>query len=405
MQYAIVILDGASGCAVPEFNNQTSLEASATPNLDQLAAQGTVGMIQNVPSHLISGSDVACLSIMGYDPALFAVGRGAIEAASLGINLKPGQVAFRMNLTYVENEIMKSYSTDNLSTEDAHALAYEIKEALDDETFTLYPGTSFRHILVVEGHPNMAKLDFETPHDNTESNISQKYQAKTTSPQQEAFSALLRSYQNKVNAILEKSTVNARRISQGLHPANFAWLFWPGVRPDSLKPFYDLYHKKAASNSGVDLLDGLARMTGIKTYHFEGVTDGPTNDYKSQGRGGIHMLEDGNDFVIIHVEAPDAAGHDGRPDEKRSSIEAIDAHIIAPLMEYARKHPLRIAAMPDHPTPLNTRKHSHDPVPFVLNGPGITANGARRLTEKEAHSTGLFIPDGHTFLQKYLFLE
>ncbi|MGI6105803.1 MAG: 2,3-bisphosphoglycerate-independent phosphoglycerate mutase [Raoultibacter sp.] len=405
MQYAIVILDGASGLPVPEFEGKTSLEASFTPYLDKLASGGTVGMVQNVPAHLVSGSDVACMSIMGYDPAQFTVGRGAIEAAALGIDLKPGQVAFRVNLCYVEDSVMRGYSTGNLSSEDGHALARELKEALDNEVFTLHLGTSFRQILVVDSYPEMAQLKFETPHDNTGLDITEHYRAKIESPEQEVLSELLAAYVGRANEVLAASPVNKRRVAEGMWPANFTWLFWPGERPGSLKPFSEVYEKSAAVNSGVDLLDGLAAMTECKIYHFDGVTDGPNNDYVSQGSGGIQMLEEGNDFVIVHVEAPDAAGHDGEPEEKRQAIEHIDKHIIGPLMEYAKTHPLRIAAMPDHPTPLATRKHSHDPVPFVLNGPGIPANGASRLTEKDAESTGLFIPEGHLFLAKWLFAE
>lgn len=402
MQYAIVILDGASGEPVPAFNGKTSLEESVTPNLDALAQRGTVGLMQNVPAHMVSGSDVACLSIMGYDPAEYNLGRGAIEGAAMGIDLKPGQVAFRMNLCYVEEGVMKGYSTDNISTEDGNALAREIAEALDDEVFTLHPGTSFRQILVVDGFPGLMDLGYETPHDNTGLDIRDAYRPKARSEAEEELVELLIGYMQAANEVLAKSTINKRRVEEGLWPANFAWLFWPGMKPGSLLPFEEVYGKKAALNSGVDLLDGLALMTGMKKYTFAGVTDGPTNDFVAQGIGGIKMLEEGNDLVIIHVEAPDAAGHDGRPDEKQRSIEESDRHIIGPLLEYAREHPLRIAVMPDHPTPLSTRKHSHEPVPFVLVGPGAEHNGAARFTEEEARATGLMLDEGHTFIGSML---
>lgn len=403
MQYAIVILDGASGDPVPEFDGKTSFEASRTPNLDLLAKRGSVGMMQNVPAHMVSGSDVACMSIMGYDPAEYDLGRGAIEAAALGIDLKPGQVAFRMNLCYVENEVMRGYSTDNISTEDGNALTAEIKRALDNDVFTLYPGTSFRQILVVNGHPELTSLQCETPHDNTGTNISETFQPKVAEATQQPLADMLVAYMRAANEILAQSETNARRIREGEWPANLVWLFWPGMKPASLRSFAEVYDKTAALNSGVDLLDGLALLTGVKKYKFEGVTDGPTNDFKAQGKGGIQMLEDGNELVIIHVEAPDAAGHDGRPDQKQRSIEESDRHILGPLLKYAEKHPLRIAVMPDHPTPLSTRKHSHDPVPFVIAGPGIAYNGATRLTEDQAKSTGYIIDEGHTFMGEVLF--
>lgn len=402
MQYAIVILDGASGDPVPEFDGKTSLEVSTTPNLDYLAQEGSVGLVQNVPPHLQSGSDVACMSIMGYDPARFIVGRGAIEGAALGIELKPEQVALRMNLCYVEDGKMKGYSTDNISTEDAHALTEELKAALDDEYFTLYPGTSFRQVLAVDKMPLLNVLEYETPHDNTGLSVSESFKPKAHDALEQEAADMLTEYMLAANEILKLSPINKRRVSEGLWPANRVWLFWPGMKPGSLRPFTEVYGKSAAVNSAVDLLKGLALMTGMRNYNFEGVTDGPNNDFAAQGRGGIEMLEEGNDLVIIHVEAPDAAGHDGRPDEKRKSIEQSDKFIIGPLLEYAKKHPLRIAVLPDHPTPLSTRKHSNLPVPFVLAGPGVEHNGAARLTEKEAEKTGLMVHEGHRFMGEYL---
>lgn len=402
MQYAIVILDGASGDPVPEFDGKTSLEQSSTPHLDALALSGTVGLMQNVPAHLPSGSDVACLSIVGYDPATFRIGRGAIEGAALGIDLQPGQIACRMNLCYVEDGIMEGYSADNISTEDGHALAHEIKEALDDDTFTLHLGTSFRQVLVVNGHPELEELQYETPHDNTGLPIEGKFVPKAHDEKGRAAAALIEEYTRRANGILAKSAVNTRRIAEGKVPANHIWIFWPGQKPGEMMPFSEVYGKAASLNSGVDLLDGIAKLTGMSICKFDGVTDGPTNDFKSQGAGGIKMLEDGADVVIVHVEAPDAAGHDGRPDQKQASIEQSDIHILGPLREYAESHPLRIAVMPDHPTPLSTRKHSHDPVPFVLAGPGIEGNGATRMTEQQAKDAGVFIDAGWRFMGDWL---
>jgi 2,3-bisphosphoglycerate-independent phosphoglycerate mutase len=368
--------------------------------------------MQNVPPSKESGSDVACLSIMGYDPAAFDLGRGGIEAAALGICLEPGQVAFRLNLCYVEDGVMRGYSTDNISTEDGNALAAELKSALDSDTFTLYPGTSFRQVLVVNGHPELMGLAYATPHDNTGRDITAAYQPQLPGgggiPEgHAAYEAAhaLTGYIQAANKVLAASPLNARRVGAGLWPANHVWAFWPGMRPSSLVPFAQRHHKKAVVNSAVDLLKGLAFMTGMRYCEFAGVTDGPTNDFAAQGRGAISLLKEGNEVVIVHVEAPDAAGHDGRPDEKRNSIEQSDAHILAPLLEYARSHPLRIAVMPDHPTPLTTRKHSREPVPFVLAGPGVSHNGAQRMTEAQAGATGLLLAEGHTFMGSLFLAE
>ncbi|MCL2826967.1 MAG: 2,3-bisphosphoglycerate-independent phosphoglycerate mutase [Eggerthellaceae bacterium] len=398
MQYAVVILDGASGNAVELFDGRTSLEESWTPNLDALARAGMVGLMQNVPDGFVSGSDVACLSLMGYDPALCAIGRGAIEAAALGIDLESGQVAFRMNLCNIEGNIMRSYSTDNIATEDGHEIVAQLKRALDDETFTLYPGTSFRQALVMQGGLPACGCEFWLPHDFAERDISAVCKPKAhDAAQQKAADALI-AYMAKADEVLATSPTNARRLREGLMPANRSWVFWPGTKPGALAPFQEAYGKSAAMNSAVDLLIGLAKLTGVKTYQFAGVTDGPGNDFAAQGAGAITMLEDGNDVVFVHVEPPDAAGHDGRPAEKKNAIEESDRHILGPLLAYAQTHPLRIAVMPDHPTPLATRKHGYEPVPFVVAGPGIAPNGAERMTEEQAKATGVYLPHGHRFI-------
>ncbi|MEF9841258.1 MAG: 2,3-bisphosphoglycerate-independent phosphoglycerate mutase [Raoultibacter sp.] len=405
MQYAIVILDGASGEAVEAFDGKTTFEASATPHLDALAQTGTIGLMQNVPSDMESCSNVACMSIVGYDPQTYPIGRGAIEGASLGIDLKPGQVACRLNLCNVEEGVMKLYSTDNIDTEESHKLAGELKAVLDDDTFELHLGTSFRHILVVNGHPELMNLAYETPHDNTDLDITEAYKPQATCAADQVGADLLIDYIRRANEVLAQSPNNARRISEGLPPANFVWIFWPGMRPASMPTFEQAFHKTAAMNSAVDLLDGIALLTDMKVYKFDGVTDGPNNDFAAQGRGGIQMLEDGADVVVIHVEAPDAAGHDGRPDEKKNGIEQSDALVLGPLCTYAQTHPLRIAVMPDHPTPLTTRKHSYDPVPFVVSGPGIEHNGGSRLTETTAEAAGIMVDPGWKFMADYLLAD
>lgn len=405
MQYAIVILDGASGDPVPEFEGRTTLEESSTPHLDRIATEGTVGLMQNVPAHLESSSNVACMSIVGYDPAEYPIGRGAIEGASLGIELEPGQVACRLNLCYVEDGVMRGYSTDNISTEDGHALACELKAALDDETFTLHLGTSFRQILVVNGHPELMDLTYETPHDNTGKSIADAFPPKATDAAGQVAADLIVDYIERANTLLADSPVNARRVAEGLWPANHIWVFWPGEKPGSLKPFTEVYGKSCAMNSAVDLLDGIAILTGMEVCKFDGVTDGPNNDFEAQGKGGIEMLEGGADVVVVHVEAPDAAGHDGRPDEKQNGIEQSDVHILGPLLAYAETHPLRIAVMPDHPTPLTTRKHSYDPVPFAVWGPGIARNDQTRMTEAEAKASGIMVDPGWRFLGDIMFAD
>lgn len=395
MKYCIVITDGASGEPVPEFGNKTSLETACTPHLDALAAEGLVGLAKTVPDDLEPSSNVACTSICGYDPRLFPVGRGALEGAALGIRLADDEVALRLNLTHVNPEgIMQSYSTDNISVADGSALINELAEALDDEMFTLHAGTGFRGILVVKGRPGLMSTRMPAAHDMTDQYVADH---PTTGPE----AALLVEYERRAREILAASPTNARRRGEGKLVATDVFLFWPGQRPENMPPFSSVYGKQAGIMSGVDLLNGIAFLADITNFHFEGVTDGPDNDYAAQGEGALVMLAE-KDVVFCHVEAPDAEGHDGNAPGKVEAIEAIDREILSRLRHYAESKPLRILVMPDHPTPVLKKRHTRDLVPFVLSGPGVAPNAGIRMTEAEAASTGLVVDPGHLLMEMLL---
>jgi len=397
MQYVVVITDGASGEPLPEFGGKTSLEYSHTPHLDALAVEGVAGLAKTVPDSLEASSNVACTSICGYDPLLYPIGRGALEGAALGVRLGDGDVAMRLNLTNVSPEgIMVSYSAGNISAQDGGALLAELKEALDDDTFTLYRGAGFRGILVVKGHPLLMETWSAPAHNMTDEPIANY-------PSKGPEAALLDDYMRRAHEVLAASLVNARRRREGKLEATHAFVFWPGQRPANMQPFYSMYGKHAGIQSGVDLLAGIAFLADIEVYHFDGITDGPDNDYAAQGRGSLTMLAE-KDVVFCHVEAPDAEGHDGNAAGKVAAIEAIDREIISLLREYARTHPLRMLVMPDHATPTARKRHSRDLVPFIASGPGIAPDGAARLTEAEAAKTGLVIEPGYLLLSK-LFSE
>jgi 2,3-bisphosphoglycerate-independent phosphoglycerate mutase len=394
-KFAIVILDGASGKAVESFGGLTSLEAARTPGLDAMAREGMVGLAKNVPDGMEPSSNIACTSICGYDPSCYKIGRGAIEGAACGIDLADDEVAMRLNLTHVsEDGMMVSYSTDNISSADGNALIAELAQELNDDAFTLHPGVGFRGILVVKGHPELLATTFKAAHDMTDEHVAD-YPA--TGP----GAALIEDYRARARKLLAASPVNQRRRQEGRMTANEVFAFWPGSRPQGMEPFEKAYGLMAGMLSGVDLLCGIARLAEMRIYHFPGVTDGPDNDYAAQANGALSMLDE-CDIVFVHVEAPDAEGHDGNAAGKKAAIEAIDREIIARLLAYAQDHPLRILALPDHPTPVGTKRHTADLVPFVLWGPGIEANGASRLTEKQAAATGLVADPGHTLLRKLL---
>lgn len=395
MKYCIVITDGASGEPVPEFGNKTSLEQAHTPHLDALATAGMVGLTKTVPDTLEPASNVACTSICGYDPALYPIGRGALEGAALGITLADDEVALRLNLTHVSPEgIMVSYSTDNISVADGSALLSELAEALNDETFTLHRGTGFRGILVVKGHPGLMETQMPAAHNITDEPVANY-------PLVGPEATLIQEYEQRARAILAASPVNARRKANGEMVATDVFVFWPGQRPENMQPFYAQYGKHAGMLSGVDLLNGIAFLADITTYEFKGVTDGPDNDYAGQGKGVLDMLTE-QDVVICHVEAPDAEGHDGNAPGKVAAIEAIDREILSRLRHYGKNTPLRILVMPDHPTPALSKRHTRDLVPFVMCGPGIEPNGGARLTEREAAATGLVVDPGYLLMKKLL---
>ncbi|MGN0034688.1 MAG: 2,3-bisphosphoglycerate-independent phosphoglycerate mutase [Coriobacteriales bacterium] len=394
MKYAVVILDGAAGRPLDELGGMTSLEYANTPFLDLLAREGTVGLTRNVPQGCEPSSNVACMSIIGYDPVRYDIGRGAIEGAAIGIDLGPGDVALRMNLCCVADGLMKSYSTDNISTEDSSALADEIAAALDDETFELHRSVGFRHILVVRGHPELMNLSYHPAHNLTDKPVA------GCEPQGEG-AGLLVDYMRRADAILSSSDVNARRVAEGKLPATNAWLFWPGMRPEGMEPFEQVYHLQAGMLSAVDLLNGLAELTGIRRYSCPGISDGPDNDFAAQGAKAVEMLGE-RDLVVIHVEAPDTAGHDGSASQKVAAIEAIDREIVSRLVDYANSDELAVLALPDHPTPVELKTHSPEPVPFVMWGDDVETSVGERLTEREGARSGLVVDPGCSLMGGFL---
>lgn len=392
MKYVIVILDGAAGWPLPELGGRTTLQAATTPNLDRMVREGTLGLAQTVPEGMEPSSSAACTSILGYDPVADFIGRGAIEAASMGIELAPDEVALRLNLVTVDGGIMSSYSAGHITTEESRAVISDLATALDDDIFRLYPGIAYRHILVVKGHPEVTECGFTPPHD-----ISDRHAADHL-PRGAGAEVLLQ-YMEDARPVLASSVVNRRRESEGRMPVTDVWPFWPGVAPEGLVPFTEARGLRAAMTSGVDLLNGLAVLAGIERLDIMGVTDGPDNDYASQAAGTLHALKK-HDLVIAHVESPDEAGHAGDIGAKIEAIEAIDREVLSRVLAYDGT--LRVLATPDHPTPVALKTHVGEAVPFVLCGPGVSSNGAESFDEATAGGTGLFVDPGHGVMDMLL---
>jgi 2,3-bisphosphoglycerate-independent phosphoglycerate mutase len=394
MKYAVVILDGASGWPIASLGGKTTLQAALTPNLDALAKGGTLGVALTVPEGAEPSSSAACTSILGYDPVKDYVGRGAIEAASMGIDLAPDQVALRLNLVTLRDGVMQSYSAGNIASEESTAIVTDIASGLDDATFKLYPGVAYRHILVVTAHRELLYASYTPPHD-----ISDR-QFESYLPRGEGADLLL-DYMGRARVLLDTSGINRCRTAGGASPATDVWPFWPGAAPRGLKPFVELRGLTAAMTSGVDLLNGLAVLVGMDRLEIPGVTGDSENDYVGQTEGALAALED-HDVVVIHVESPDEEGHAGDAEGKIEAIEAIDRDVIARLRGYALEHDLRILAMPDHPTPIEIKTHAGEPVPFVVSGPGIASNGGIRFDEDSAAQTGLTVDPGRRVMDLLL---
>lgn len=387
MKYIVLIPDGAAGWPLEERGGKTCLELARKPLLDAMAREGYVGLARTVPEGMEPSSACACMSIMGYDPKVYFSGRGPIEARSLGLELEKGEVAFRCNTLNVTEGRIHSYSAGHITNTESHDLINSLNEALGSEKIRFYPGTGYRHICTIKDGEAQLGAICTPPHDIPEQPVKDRL---PSGPGAE----LLRELMEKSRAILEDHPVNVERRAKGKLPANMIWLFWGGRAVPDLPSFEERFGLRAAMTSGVGLLEGLAELTGMTILKIPGVTDNIDNDYRAQGDGALDALEE-HDIVFIHVESPDESAHEALIDDKIRSIENIDGLIVSRLRQ---RNDLRILAMPDHPTPIEIKTHSPDPVPFVIWGPGITSNGASSFSENAASGTGLYLDHGHELI-------
>jgi len=391
MKYSVIIVDGAAGLPLPERGGKTCLELADTPNLDALAGEGVVGLARTVPAGMEPSSACACMSVLGYDPKVYYKGRSAIEAKAMDIPIGEGEVVFRCNLVGVADGKMRSYSAGYISSEESKELISALNENLSSDSVHFYPGVSYRNILKLKGHEDTLEADCTPPHDIPDKPVGE-YLPKGKGSQ------ILRELMQRSEKVLRDHPINLSRQARGDIPATTIWLFWGSGRVPAMPSFRKSYGLGAALTSGVDLLKGLGRMMGMKVLEIAGVTDGPDNDYAAQADGTLKALED-NDLVVVHIEAPDEAAHAGSINGKIEAIERIDREVMGRLRSY-RKDGLRLLAMPDHPTPIETRTHSPEPVPFLLWGKGFKPNGAKAFTEAAAKGTGLLVADGYKIMGK-----
>ncbi len=393
MKYCVLIIDGAAGLPISKRGNRTCLELAHTPNLDAMSKGGFLGLVRTVPAGMEPSSACACMSVLGYDPKIYYRGRAAIEARSMGIDIGEGEVVFRCNLVAVRDGKMWDYSAGHISTEEARALISALNGSLGSDELSFYPGVSYRHILKLKGHEDTLKATCTPPHD-----IPGKPVAYFLP--QGPGSGFLRDLMARSEDVLRGHQINEKRRSRGDIPSTTIWLFWGSGQVPDMPAFREVYGLDAAMTSAVDLLRGLAQMAGMEVLNIKGVTDALDNDYVAQVSGALEALGR-RDLVVIHIEAPDEAAHAGFIDDKVEAIQRVDAEVVSRLRSW-REDDLRVLIMPDHPTPIEVRTHTADPVPFLLWGKSIKANGTKRFTEAEAASTGVFIGEGYKIMMRLI---
>ena len=397
MKYIVVLGDGMSDEPIAALGGKPPLEYAQTPAMDALASGGELGMVQNVPEGMHPGSEVANLSVMGYNPETDFTGRSPLEALSVGVKMEPDDIIFRCNVVtlteeepYAEKTIL-DHSSGEISTQEADQLMEAIREHFNNEEFQFYTGTSYRHIMVWK-HGRLAKL--EPPHDHLTQVIGPYLPEEP----------VLRDFMERSYDILNNHPVNLARAAAGKNKANSLWYWGAGTRP-SLSNFTRKTGLKGAMISAVDLLKGIAVGAGMEIYHVEGATGSLDTNWEGKAQAAIDaLLKDGCDFAYIHVEAPDEMGPQGLVTEKVQSIEYLDSRVIAPIcraMEEAGED-YRILVLPDHPTPIRIRTHSSDPVPYVLYDSTRQNKKIAHYTEAEARDTGIFLPHGYELMAKLL---
>ena len=393
MKYCVLIIDGAAGWPLAAHGGKTCLELARTPNIDAMAEAGTVGLVRTVPTGMEPSSACACMSVLGYDPQVYYRGRSAIEAHGMGVPINEGETVFRCNLVAVRNGRMWSYSCGHISTNEGQHLIATLNEKLGSDNVHFYPGVSYRHLCKIKGREDTLLASCTPPHDIPDKAIAEFLPEGPGSD-------LLRELMARSELVLRDHPVNVERSARGDLPATMIWLFWGSGQIPAMPAFKEVYGLDAGVISGVDIVRGLARMTGLAVLDVPGVTGDMYNDYMSQATGTLEALEK-YDMVVIHVEATDEAAHAGLVKDKIEAIQKVDREIVSGLRSWD-KDALRVLILPDHATPIETQTHVADPVPSVLWGPGFKASGAKRFTEADAKDTGVFVEEGYNIMRRLI---
>ncbi len=403
MKYAVVLGDGMADWKIHELNNKTCLEAASTPFFDELAPNAEVGLCQTVPHGFKPGSDVANMSVLGFNPADFYTGRSPLEAVSMGINLKHDDVTLRCNLVTLsddepyENKVMLDYSAGEITTDEARKLIEYIDKELGDERFKFYAGISYRHCLVIDKGETGAILT--PPHDISDKPVTGHLPKGVNSS---IYAGLMK----KSYELLKNHPVNLKRIKEGKKPANSIWLWGEGTKP-ALENFEKLRSLKGGIISAVDLVKGIGMLAGMKILDVDGITGNYDTNFSGKAETAASALLGGLDFVYVHMEAPDECGHHGDYSHKVYSIEKVEgvAKTIIDRLSAANED-FAVLVCPDHPTPCAIKTHVSEPVPYLIYSNKVNlGNSAKRYTEDEAKRTGQFVGDGFKLIERLLAIK
>ena len=391
-KYVIIVPDGAADKPLEQFGERTVLEAAETPNMDKVSTQGRQGLVRTIPEDMDAGSDVAQMSLLGYDPRVFHSGRAPIEAVARNIKLSTEDWIFRCNLVTIADSKMADHSAGHISTEEAKSLIKELNEELGDGAFQLYSGVSYRHLLVFKG------LDFDVqtypPHDF----IGQKIEKIL--PRGKGAEMLI-DLMARSQQLFSNHDINKVRKDLGENQVSSIWL-WGQGKKTLMESFQKRFGIKGATITAVDLARGLSKLIGFDLIDVPGATGFVDTNYEGKASAAIEAL-DKYDLVYVHIEAPDEASHKGSAEMKKKAIEQIDKYIVGPVLEALQNYESwRILVMPDHPTPVSTRAHSSEPVPFAMAGDNISGILHKTFSESNAAASGFRIDNGFEIMEYFL---
>lgn len=401
MKHLIILADGSADWACPSLGGKTLYQHAQTPNMDLLAKKGRCGRLKTVPDGFHPGSEVANSSILGYDQHKVYEGRGSLEAASIGYEMRPDDMAMRCNIVCLEGDILKNHSAGHITTDEADVLIQYLDQHLGNDTVHFYTGVQYRHLLVVKGGDKRVKC--VPPHD-VPLQPWRPLLVQAECPEAQPTADLLNDLILKSQELLQNHPMNLQRKAAGMDPANSIWPWSPGFRP-SMEPLTVTYPqiKKGSVISAVDLIKGIGHYAGLRNIDVPGATGLYNTNYVGKVEAALKALKE-EDFVYLHIEGPDEAGHEGDVFLKLRTIEDIDKLVVGPIVQEIQQwdEPVAIAILPDHPTPCALRTHTNEPIPFLICAPGLEPDAVQQFDEVSCVEGAFGLMEGNQFMNAFM---